>query len=611
MASSNNLRNAFFDRLQVNDLQITKNLTVNENAEVDLNGENWDYIVVGCGIAGLWGARKLAINNPDKSILIIASGERINQETFYNNYAPDRGIDLSTSNPEINPDPGIDGIVMYVKSNPDNKVSEQFEPSYSPMGGNTLINGCIFTSDPKDFVGYEKELQEMIDYVNPVQVSPANESNIPDGPEKEWFKKYSNFIYANVLDERTEPLHDSLWINPDKFLTGTRYDPYLFILDENGNKFENIHVLENTYVHNLILDSNGRCLGTRNLSTPNSFGSISRLNNTGKLLLSAGYLGTTTILNNLKQTIPRNLSSQLEDIGLNFQQNPSSFFISIIPNIKPEWIRPNKYVFNGTSFRDTEFKLGFGQLLLLITYTELSFIFNIAQIPLSDFTKEEFDPDKPFLAFVSIVNPGVYYNQYFDNTQNGFTFKNKGNELTKLSVKNGFALDILAPIEPSLKDPNNFNVTSQYTYYKWKDDAPESIKNELFDALINTVRKLKNLHIQFVNEASEPGATNELFLNGDFLALPPTVQLITDELLNDRQRMIDEILTNRLNNNYHLSSGNTRFIDETTNRLNISENVFIGDQSVWEDPRFRGAAPASTGVCSMLMANKAAKNMSH
>ena len=75
--------------------------------------------------------------------------------------------------------------------------------------------------------------------------------------------------------------------------------------------------------------------------------------------------------------------------------------------------------------------------------------------------------------------------------------------------------------------------------------------------------------------------------------------------------MIDEILTNRLNNNYHLSSGNTRFIDETTNRLNISENVFIGDQSVWEDPRFRGAAPASTGVCSMLMANKAAENMSH
>ena len=34
MASGNNLRDAFFDRLQVNDLQIAKNLTVNENAEV-------------------------------------------------------------------------------------------------------------------------------------------------------------------------------------------------------------------------------------------------------------------------------------------------------------------------------------------------------------------------------------------------------------------------------------------------------------------------------------------------------------------------------------------------------------------------------------------------
>ena len=52
MTSGNNLRNAFFDRLQVNDLQIAKNLTVSDNAEVDLNGENWDYIVVGCGTAG-------------------------------------------------------------------------------------------------------------------------------------------------------------------------------------------------------------------------------------------------------------------------------------------------------------------------------------------------------------------------------------------------------------------------------------------------------------------------------------------------------------------------------------------------------------------------------
>lgn len=116
--------------------------------------------------------------------------------------------------------------------------------------------------------------------------------------------------------------------------------------------FSNIDILENTYVNNLILDTEGHCLGTINLSTPNEFESKSHLKHDGKLLIAGGYLGTTRLLSNLKQTIPQSLSNQLNDVGKGFGIVPSFILINIIPNLKDEFKfsrLPNKNV-NGPSF---------------------------------------------------------------------------------------------------------------------------------------------------------------------------------------------------------------------------------------------------------------------
>ena len=617
MASRNNLRNAFFDRLQVNDLQIVKNLTVSDNAEVDLNGENWDFIVVGCGVAGLWGARKLAINNPDKSILIIASGERINQETFYNNYAPDRGISL---NSDKSPTPSINTTVMNKKPNPDLKSEIESDYAYSPIGGNTLINGSELTLDkvylPEDLQYVIDEIEEVI---KPIMEVPLSELNIPDNTTKNLFTNIGNII-NNSLDPNIVYYRSGMWINKNEYFSGPRYDPYKFILDENGNKFENINILENTYVHNLILDTNGRCLGTRNLSTPNTFVSNSLLNNNGKLLLAGGYLGTTQVLSNLKQTIPRHLSSKLSNMGTQFSQVPSFFLLNLIPNLKDEYKfsnLPNTFVngpsypyrFNGNDNLGENGIIGIERITIPLAMIEL--LGPIIGIDFSKYSKTELDLDKEFTTFISYFNPGIKYNQYFDLRENTLDYTNKNNDLTNFAFLNAFTTNLNAKPEPTLDTPNFFNAVSNYTYFRWKSDTPEYIIQECYDNLHKLASNFINVTKNMVKTMSEPGSTNELasYFKINISEFPPVKGGLLEPLLEDKEKFINDFILQFANHNYHICSGNSQFVDPLTNKLNISENVFLGDQSVFEHHVYTGAWPNSSAVCSMAMAEKAVTNM--
>ena len=329
MASRNNLRNAFFDRLQVNDLQIAKNLTVSDNAEVDLNGETWDYIIAGGGIAGLWSARKLSQKYPEKKILLISSGEPIDQTNFLQFYSPENGIPNGADG--IQPIPALNALPMNLNSLV-NPVVGDFH--YKPLGGNVLLNGAELTLDktyfPEDLHSFLDEIQSVI---NPVMQQPIDEINVGDGLDN-FFRLFSNTVKSSLFKfgSNYEEYRTGNWIQQGNLYSGPRYDPYLLIKDSNGNKFENIHILENTYVHNLIIDSAGTCTGTVNLSNPRGFISNSRLNSNGSMILAGGYLGTTQILSNLKETIPRQLSSQLANVGINYTDG--SFTVSNISNCR-------------------------------------------------------------------------------------------------------------------------------------------------------------------------------------------------------------------------------------------------------------------------------------
>ena len=74
-------------------------------------------------------------------------------------------------------------------------------------------------------------------------------------------------------------------------------------------------------------------------------------------------------------------------------------------------------------------------------------------------------------------------------------------------------------------------------------------------------------------------------------------------LLKNKEECINEYLKKWASHNWHLSTGNSQFVNND-NLLNNTENVYIGDQSVYEHFKYGGSFPNRTGVASMSMAEK-------
>ena len=613
------------NRILANELILNNSDGTTTNISEDINS-GYDFIIVGCGVAALWAARKLAIEYPDKKILMIASGENLDKEKAYNGYSPDREIGLDNSSTP--PEPPINAVPVLIKNINDEFINADIQ--YRAIGGNTLINACEITLDKiyfsEDYHNFVDEVQEV---VNPIIRNPINEINVPDENTKNYYIRYTTVIENSIKNSNPNiaPYRMGFWIDRNQFFTGPRYDPYRFILDENGNQFTNIDILENTFVHNLnydvIEDETGesviRCIGTRNVSSIKEQISFSNLNNNGKIILSAGYLGTTRILSNFKDTIPRSLQ-MLNNVGTRFEQIPSYYVISIIPNLKPEFSKKGSNLNIFTAGPSPSYKINGSDNLgengyIAFTYltgvdlNELLFLYQFVKnekFDIANYTPEQLDRSKDYLILASFVNYGIKYNPYLDSGQNTIKYTHKGDELLKTSIGSSWPTDISAIYDPSLYSKNYFNSELNVEYLKFKENTPQSIQDQLFDELYDNTLTIQKAHKDMVKNMSTPGTVDELIItykvdNNPEIIIPEAYNLTA--LLKNKVECINTFFKRLGSHNWHLTTGNSQFVNND-NLLNNTDNVYIGDQSVYEHFKYGGSYPNSTGVASMSMAEK-------
>ena len=200
-----------------------------------------------------------------------------------------------------------------------------------------------------------------------------------------------------------------------------------------------------------------------------------------------------------------------------------------------------------------------------------------------------------------------------DYSDGQISFSNKGNDLPVFSYKNGFSSSLTATTTPKLDTENYFNSKFTNTYFKWKDGTPEEIKEECYENIINIAKDFQAATNNMVKNMSEPGTTSDITayfqLNTNNPSGIPIKGGKLSDIINDKNKFINEFILQYAYNNYHYTSGNSKFVDQSTNQMLMSNNIYLGDQSVYEHHLYSGAFPNSTAVCSIAMAEKATINM--
>ena len=586
----------------------------------------YDFIIVGMGPAACIAAYKLAEKYPNKAIALVCNGpEPSDKLQFYN---PPNDINTIGKSP-------FDPLVSISKNNVkqlNGDIMDQQDIYYRAAGGNGWINGSLVVSDERQYPGLESELTEVLNIIKASTVHPINE-NLFYNDQSDTMKNYVDFrekveaLVSNVKlnfdnkEANLEALKMGATINENDFLTGPRID-YPGLL----NNFSNITKIYNKQVVNTTNNSS-LCTGVK-MADKDGILSELKLNNEGKLLMAAGYLGTTTllqqmILNNVPVNIPSSWTMNPAD-GLPLGDETMAFgTIGIIPDVDPNkfnYYYPNyfTYAINSSDKLKATYEeindglVEFGILGIYLGIVAKGFLNLIVDPAILDEVSAKLNiQDDKYYALCNLVT--------FQGTRDygGSNYENsllkKENYVTSSAVnkypKAGTRHATSASTDTTVID--DYQDSDQQLFmnvFNWKDDVEESVKQNSYTNIGNISKLLNELlrkmSQEFSNEGGKLSNDDEVLQVVLDISNPfsQNSQIITNNSSNEE--IYEKLISKYGNHTYHCSSGLVDFVDSDTLKVKGLDNVYIGDQSV-----LPYVFTNSTMCASQCMAVKAANNM--